>query len=343
MSANAQSILGETRIVIKGAGEMASGVAVRLHRAGFRRLVMLETARPTAVRRAVSFCEAVYDGRREVEGIAARRVERPEELPALWEERAIGVAVDPEWRWLSLVRPRVSVDAVLAKRNLGTRKDEAPLVAALGPGFVAGEDAHCVIETNRGHDLGRVYYAGSAEENTGIPGTIGGYALERVLRAPVGGEVGECRAIGDMVRAGEVVCRVGGVPVAAAIGGVVTALRRSGLWRRVAGAEKVFREAPFTLRVSGEEGEAGGGLTLRRGVIDVAFRESGGWVIVDYKSDARIDRENPARSAAKYAGQLAAYAEAWETLTRERVTETGIYFLRHDLYVPLELPLQVKS
>jgi ATP-dependent helicase/nuclease subunit A len=114
--------------------------------------------------------------------------------------------------------------------------------------------------------------------------------------------------------------------------GVVAALRRSALWRRAAGAEKVFREAPFTIRMEGE-----GGMVLRRGVIDLAFRDDGEWVIVDYKSDGHVDRENPEKSAAKYAGQLAAYAGAWAALTGERVAETGVYFLRGDVYVTVEM------
>lgn len=228
MAQSAASILGQTRIVIKGAGEMASGVAVRLRRAGFRRIAMLETARPMAVRRAVSFCEAVYDGRQEVEGVVARRVDSPDALPRLWDVGEIGVLVDPDWRSLPAIAPAVSVDAVIAKRNLGTRLDEAPLVVALGPGFVAGVDAHCVVETNRGHDLGRILHSGSAEPNTGIPGNIGGYTGERVLRAPVAGTVGNCRAIGDAVVAGETICEVDGAAVSAAIAGVVRGCIRTG-------------------------------------------------------------------------------------------------------------------
>lgn len=138
------------------------------------------------------------------------------------------MAVDPDWTWLTSIRPVVSIDAVLAKRNLGTSKSEAPLVVALGPGFVAGTDAHWVVETQRGHDLGRLIADGPAEANTGVPGAIGGYTLERVLRAPADGPVEAAVAIGDPVRAGDVVCRSGGVPVAARIDGVVRGLVRPG-------------------------------------------------------------------------------------------------------------------
>lgn len=222
-------MVGQTRILIKGAGEMASGVAVRLYRAGFRRLLMLETAAPLAVRRAVSFCEAVYDGRREVEGITAVRLDGGDGPEGIWRNGGIAVLVDPAWEALSRFSPEVSVDAVLAKRNLGTRLDEAPLVVALGPGFAAGVDAHRVVETNRGHDLGRVFREGTAEPNTGVPGLVGGYGAERVLRAPCPGRVESVREIGDTVAAGETLCRVDGVDAIAAIPGVVRGLIRPGV------------------------------------------------------------------------------------------------------------------
>lgn len=229
MPAIRDSILGQkTPIVIKGAGEMASGVAVRLYRAGFRAILFLETKNPLAVRRAVSFCEAAHDGRQEVEGITAVRLDDPGRLEAVWADGRLAVAADPEWELLRRIAPIVSVDAVLAKRNLGTRIDEAPLVVALGPGFEAGVDAHRVIETNRGHNLGRVFADGSAQPNTGVPGDIGGFTVERVLRAPAAGIVENCRAIGESVRAGECVCTVGGVHVPAKIAGVVRGCIRPG-------------------------------------------------------------------------------------------------------------------
>lgn len=218
----------ECRIVIKGAGEMASGIAVRLHRAGFRRLLMLETPTPMAVRRAVSFSEAVHDGGQVVEGVEARLAATPVEIEALWRRGAIAVSVDPDWLLLQSVRPHISIDAILAKRNLGTRLDEAPLVVALGPGFVAGRDAHKVVETQRGHNLGRVLDHGEAEPNTGIPGSIDGYALERVLRAPVTGPVTMARAIGDSVAVGDVVCRVGDSEVRTVIAGSLRGCLREG-------------------------------------------------------------------------------------------------------------------
>ena len=222
----------DPRIIIKSGGEMASGIAVRLYRAGFRNIAMLETPHPLAVRRAVSFCEAVHDGEQRVEGIVTRRADRPEGIRNLWQNNMLAVAVDPEWALIPQLAPEITIDAVLAKRNLGTAISEAPLVVALGPGFTAGLNAHYVIETNRGHDLGRVYASGSAQPDTGIPGDIGGYTKERVLRAPIDGIVESCQEIGSPIRAGEAVCTVGGVPVLAAIDGIVRGCVRAGTQAR---------------------------------------------------------------------------------------------------------------
>jgi xanthine dehydrogenase accessory factor len=208
---------------------MASGIAVRLYRSGFRESLLLETQTPLAVRRMVSFSEAVYDGEQRVEGVPSRLVRNKEGIAALWMRDIIAVAVDPEWKHISSLRPDVCIDAILAKRNLGTRITDAALVLALGPGFTAGEDAHAVIETQRGHNLGRIYRKGTAEADTGIPGAIGGYTLERVLRSPEAGLVSSPRRIGDMVRAGETVLRVNGVPVTARIDGVVRGLIHPGI------------------------------------------------------------------------------------------------------------------
>lgn len=213
------------RILIKGAGEMATGIGIRLFRAGFRKIVFAEIPRPLAVRRAVSFCEAVYDGRASVEGVSAVRAVMPE---AVWETGCLPVVVDPDWELLRSLKPDVSVDATIAKRNLGTTIAEAGLVIALGPGFAAGTDAHFVVETNRGHDLGRVISSGTAEPNTGVPGAIGGFDVQRVLRAPCDGFVEIGLKIGDFVKAGDVVCRVSGTEVRAEIDGVLRGMIREG-------------------------------------------------------------------------------------------------------------------
>lgn len=216
-------------IIIKGAGEMASGVAVRLYRAGFRHILLLECEAPLAVRRTVSFCEAVYDGSQSVEGIAAHLIRDAHDLQKAWDVGTLAVAVDPAWAWIARLQPQVVVDAIIAKRNLGTHCGEAPLVVALGPGFTAGQDCHAVVESQRGHDLGRVYAEGCAEPNTGIPGNIGGYTLERVLRAPEAGVVRVHKDIGSLVKVGDIVLSVCDVPVRTVIDGVVRGCIRHGL------------------------------------------------------------------------------------------------------------------
>ena len=220
--------LKELVIVIRGAGEMATGIACRLYRANFKRILMLETETPVAVRRQVSFCEAVHEGEMSVEGISALRVEGEDELQQAWSAGRIGVRVDPLAESLRRSRPDVFIDATLAKRNLGTTLADAELVVAMGPGFLAGVDCHVVVETNRGHDLGRLITSGPPEANTGVPGSIGGYTTERVLRAPVAGLFTSERRIGDPVRKGETIGLVGTVEVPAQIGGILRGLIRPG-------------------------------------------------------------------------------------------------------------------
>ncbi len=216
-------------VVVRGAGDLATGCILRLVRAGFR-VLALETAAPSAIRRTVSFSEAVYDGTAMVEGVRALRCEV---LPEFWScEDPVPVLVDPDCRTLSRSAPVALVDAILAKRNLGTRRGMAPVVVALGPGFTAGRDADAVVETNRGHDLGRVLLAGCAEANTGVPGLIGGHGGKRVLHAPVAGRVEPLCAIGDQVRAGDPVLSIQGIAVRSAIDGVVRGLIRPGFEAR---------------------------------------------------------------------------------------------------------------
>jgi xanthine dehydrogenase accessory factor len=220
--------LQEIIVAIKGAGEMASGVAWRLYMANIRRIYMMEVAQPLAVRRLVSFCEAVYDKTQTVEAVTAALVADKAAIHKAWADDRIAVIVDPEWSTLERIRPDVVVDAILAKGNLGTSVAEAPLVIGLGPGFRAGRDAHMVIETNRGHNLGRVITSGSAEPNTGVPGSIGGYTRQRVLRGPADGNFRSKTAIGDLVKKGDVVGHVDRSEVRAEIDGVIRGLIRSG-------------------------------------------------------------------------------------------------------------------
>lgn len=216
------------RVVLRGAGEMASGVAWRLYRANIRRLVMLEVPDPLAVRRNVSFCEALHQGWQTVEGVQAVKAADIGGVPRAWDTGQIPVLVDPEARLVPHLAPDVLVDATLAKRNLGTRLSDAPLVIGLGPGFSAGRDVHRVIETNRGHNLGRVIAAGAAEADTGIPGSVAGFGVERVLRAPAAGVFSTRRCIGERVRSGEAAGSVAGAAVTVRLDGILRGLIRPG-------------------------------------------------------------------------------------------------------------------
>jgi xanthine dehydrogenase accessory factor len=218
----------EITVAIKGAGEMASGVAWRLYMANIRRIYMMEVAQPLAVRRLVSFCEAVYDKTQTVEAVPAALVADKVAIHKAWADDRIAVIVDPGWSTLEKIRPDVVVDAILAKKNLGTSVAEAQLVIGLGPGFRAGQDAHMVIETHRGHDLGRIITSGSAEPNTGVPGSIGGVTQKRVLRGPAAGEFMSNTTIGDLVKNGDVVGHVDGTEIRAEIDGVIRGLIRPG-------------------------------------------------------------------------------------------------------------------
>jgi len=215
-------------VVVKGGGDLATGVAYRLFRSGFP-VAITELAQPTVVRRTVAFAQAVFDGETVVEGVAARRIDTPAEVWPTLREGKLPVIVDPQARIIGELRPTVMVDAIMAKRNTATRLSDAPIVIALGPGFVAGVDAHAVIETNRGHHLGRVLWSGEAEPNTGIPGPIGGYTVERVLRAPTAGIFTAARKIGDRVAQGDVVAWVDEQPVVAEVTGVLRGLLQEGL------------------------------------------------------------------------------------------------------------------
>ncbi len=216
----------ELSIGIKGAGEMASAMAWRLYMANIRKIFMMEIPCPLAVRRGVCFCEAIHDGCKTVEGVEAIRAEGVEDVGRIWNEGKIAVLVDPGWTSREKLRPDVILDAILAKKNIGTTRIEAGLVIGLGPGFVAGSDVHMVIETNRGHNLGRIITSGGAEADTGVPGDIGGYTQERVLRAPAGGAFRTGKAIGESVKTGEVVGAVAGVEIRSRIDGVIRGLIR---------------------------------------------------------------------------------------------------------------------
>ena len=213
---------------VKGAGDLASGTIHRLHRAGFA-VVATELPQPLALRRTVSFAEAIYSGSLGIEGVTGVRTETLENVRAALKLRQVPVLIDPEGALLRALEPTAIIDATLAKHPTGVQLSDAQVVLALGPGFEVGVDAHAVIETNRGHNLGRVYLSGCAETNTGVPGDIAGFTSERLLRAPADGPLIAQHAIADMVQAGEVVATVGGVPILAQIGGVLRGLVHDGL------------------------------------------------------------------------------------------------------------------
>ena len=214
-------------VIIKGAGDIASGIAHRLHRSGFG-VVMTEIAQPTTIRRTVAFSEAVYDGQADVEGLTAVRT-KPEDAIDAVRRGQIAVVVDPEGRSVKLLQPWALVDAIMAKRNTGTRIGDAPVVLGVGPGFTAVRDVHLVVETCRGHNMGKVIERGSALPDTGVPGEIAGHTVERILRAPGRGAFAAARAIADTVAAGDTVAWVGGEPVVATIAGVLRGLLHNGL------------------------------------------------------------------------------------------------------------------
>lgn len=268
---NNQIIKKNLLIICRGAGDLATGIIHRLHRAGHR-VIALETDYPAAIRRQVSFCEAVYDGSAAVEGVTARLVpaladaETDTEIysgindtPAAhvasekWDRSAIEAVleagelpllIDPKGESIELLRPDVVVDAIIAKKNLGTTINMAPLVIGVGPGFTAGHDVHLVIESMRGHNLARIITDGMAQPNTGVPGNIAGFTSERVIHAPAAGYIHDIRKIGDIVQKGDEIARIYPdkesydnalseyVPVNATITGIIRGLIREGYYFR---------------------------------------------------------------------------------------------------------------
>ena len=268
---NNQIIKKNLLIICRGAGDLATGIIHRLHRAGHR-VIALETDYPAAIRRQVSFCEAVYDGSAAVEGVTARLVPAladaetdTETCPGIndtpaahivsekWDSSAIEAVleagevpllIDPKGESIELLRPDVVVDAIIAKKNLGTTINMAPLVIGIGPGFTAGQDVHLVIESMRGHNLARIITDGMAQANTGVPGNIAGFTSERVIHAPAAGYIHDVRKIGDIVRKGDEIARIYPdkesydnalseyVPVNATITGIIRGLIREGYYFR---------------------------------------------------------------------------------------------------------------
>lgn len=214
-------------VVLKGGGDLATGIAHRLYRCGFR-LVITEIGQPTVIRRSVAFANAVYTGEMTVEEVTAV-LAQPEQIESCWQNGKIPVVIDPSCQIRHQLKPWGLVDAILAKTNIGTSRSDAQVVVGVGPGFTAGQDVHRVVETMRGHDLGRVITVGSAHPNTGVPGDIGGYTLERLVKAPCAGLFRAVRSIGDVVGAGEVLAYVDDEPVTGEIDGVLRGLLYEGL------------------------------------------------------------------------------------------------------------------
>ncbi|UQZ89613.1 molybdenum hydroxylase [Deltaproteobacteria bacterium Smac51] len=217
-------------VIIKGAGDLATGVAHRLHRAGFP-LLMTDLEKPTAIRRTVAFSQAVYDGRMTVEGVTAEKAAPAsfQEIHKILAARHVPVIPGADPSWLDSLSSAGFVEATLSKKNTGLTRREGRVTIALGPGYTAGLDADVVVETARGHFLGQLIFEGPASPNTGKPGLIGGYDLERLIKAPAAGMVEFFQAIGDRVESGQTIGRVGGADIKAAISGVLRGALQNGL------------------------------------------------------------------------------------------------------------------
>ena len=216
-------------IVIRGGGDIATGVIQKFYRSGFN-VLALEMEKPTAIRRSVALCEAVFTGYASVEDVRCEFITDLSEMYACFKQGNVAMLVDPEAACLAQIEPAVVIDATIAKRNLGTNLSMAPLTIGLGPGFTAGKDVHAVIETMRGHDLGRLILDGGAQPDTGMPGEVGGKSAQRVIHAPVSGNLAHNRRIGDVVEEGEVICTIGEAAVPAPFKGLLRGLLRDGLY-----------------------------------------------------------------------------------------------------------------
>lgn len=214
-------------IIVRGGGDIASGAIQKLYRSGFKVLV-LETETPSAIRRKVSFCEAVYEKEIEIEGIKARLVANDEEIQDCWSNDIIPVMIDSRGKVIERLKPLAVVDGILAKQNFGTKRSMAPITIALGPGFSAPEDVDIVIETMRGHNLGRIIEEGRASENTGVPGIIAGFGIERVIYSDYSGVITNIEKIGNVVEKGDVIAVVGDNEIYASISGVLRGIIRDG-------------------------------------------------------------------------------------------------------------------
>ena len=216
-----------TRLIVRGGGDLASGVIHRLYRSGYHVLI-LEGRKPSAIRRRVAFCEAVYDGETAVEGVVSQLISDMTRCEEVWKAGKIPIMTDESGEAIKKMKPDAVIDAILAKKNLGTTKDMAPLTIGLGPGFEAGKDVDYVVETQRGHNLGRIITKGLASPNTGIPGIIAGYGKERVIHSPAAGVIHNLSQIADLVEKDQVIAMVGETPVYASLTGVLRGIIKEG-------------------------------------------------------------------------------------------------------------------
>ena len=216
-----------TRLIVRGGGDLASGVIHRLYRSGYHVLI-LEGRKPSAIRRRVAFCEAVYDGEAAVEGVVSQLISDMASCEEVWKAGKIPIMTDESGEAIKKMKPDAVIDAILAKKNLGTTKDMAPLTIGLGPGFEAGKDVDYVVETQRGHNLGRIITKGPAAPNTGIPGIIAGYGKERVIHSPAAGVIHNLSQIADLVEKDQVIAMVGETPVYASLTGVLRGIIKEG-------------------------------------------------------------------------------------------------------------------
>ena len=234
----------DTIVVVRGAGDLATGTIHMLNQCGFK-VVALEIEKPTVIRRYAAFAEAMFSGETAVENVVAKKVSTLDEIKECWRMHMVPMLSDSEGEWIKKLSPQVVVDAILAKKNMGTDKDMAPLVIGLGPGFTAGADVDVVIETKRGHQLGRMITKGMAIANTGVPGNIGGYTSERVIHSPAEGVMKNVCQISDLVKNGDIIAYIDDTSVTATIDGVLRGLLKDDI--RV---PKGFKIADIDPRVS---------------------------------------------------------------------------------------------
>ncbi|MEG0641185.1 MAG: selenium-dependent molybdenum cofactor biosynthesis protein YqeB [Clostridium sp.] len=216
-------------VVIRGAGDIASGIACRLHNSGFK-VIMLDIEQPLVIRRTVSFADAIFTGKALVEGIEGVCCSTVEDIKKTFKENKIPVIIDGTCEIINKLDVDILVDAILAKKNLGTHIKMAPIVIGVGPGFTAGEDTDVVIETSRGHYLGKVIQSGSAIKDTGQPGSIMGHTLDRVIKANDNGNIIHIKKIGDNVSKGEAIARISDTLVTSKLDGVLRGLIREGIY-----------------------------------------------------------------------------------------------------------------